>query len=814
MNSFFQDVRYALRTMRLNPGFTAVAILALALGIGANAAIFSVVNAVLLRPLPYPEASRLHMVVRQYERGNTDSITATNAWFWREHARSFAALTAYDVIGAGANLGGVAEPERIKSIRVTPEFWKVYGVMPALGRPFTAEEAKPNGPRVAVISDGLWRRRFGGDPNILGRAIALNAESWTVVGVMPPGFSMIPESDVWTPLPLVPSATDRANMLFLLGRLKPGVTPEQAQADSVRVTEMYKRAYPGLADDYRRMRLGPVPLQQMLFGQLRPALLMLLGAVALVLLIACANLANLLLARAAARDREIAVRTALGAGRLRLVRQLLTESVMLGLAGAALGLLLAYGGLRILLRFSPGEIPELARVDIDWRVLAFALAMAVVTAILFGLAPALQGIRVRLNEGLRAGGRGAAGTIRGNRMRSALIVAEVALSLVLLAGATLLMRSFWNLTKVDPGFDARSVLTMQMSLTGTEYQKTAGVASFARQVLRRMETVPGVQAAAYVTNLPTEQGPDLPFDVEGRKQTETGEAQYRVITADYFKVMGIAVRAGRTFAETDAENSAGVVIINETLAKQFFKGTNPIGERITIGKPMGPEFADRTRQVVGVVADVRELGLHQQPPPTLYVPLPQVPDALTAIANRVLPACWVLKAGGSPMGLAEPVRRELLAVNSQQPVSNVRAMEQVLGASLRGQRFNTLLLGLFAVLALVLSIVGIYGVMSYAVTQRTHEIGIRMALGASHGDAQGLIVRQAAWLTGAGVVLGLVCALALSRLIERLLFGVTHTDPATFAAAPVLLAASAMAASWIPARRATRVDPVRSLRYE
>ncbi|HET8546494.1 MAG TPA: ABC transporter permease [Bryobacteraceae bacterium] len=817
MNGFAQDLQYALRMMRLNPAFAAVAVLALALGIGANTAIFSVVNAVMLRPLPYPDAGLLFAIVRQYPGGITPAVSANNVIYWRENLKSFEAVSAFDVLGAGANLGG-AEPERVKSVRVTPEFFRVFGVAPALGRGFTQAEAQPNGPRVAVISDGLWKRRFGAGRGILDSKIILNGEPWTVVGVMPIGFMLLPEADVLTPLGLRLSATDRANMYVMAGRLRPGVTQEQAQADSLRVLQQYRREYPQIADETRNLRMAPIPMQQLWFGNLRPAVLMLAGAVALVLLIACANLANLLLARAAARNREMAVRTALGAGRLRLVRQLLTESVLLSLIGGAAGLVLGRWAIRALMRISPAEFPATAQVTIDARVLLFTLAVAIATGVLFGLAPALQAGRFGIAESLKESGRGTSGGIRGSRLRAALVATEVALSLVLLVGAMLLIRSFFLRQQVQPGFDPRNVLTLQMSLSGAKYQTTAGVAEFARQIVRRIEALPGVEFAAMVTNLPMEQGPDLPFDVEGRRERvdgrDTGGAQYRVITPNFFRAMSIPLRNGRFFEERDSGTSEPVVIINEALARAYFRGVNPIGERITIGRIMGPPFTDPPRQIVGIAGDVCEFALDRRAPPTVYVPSTQVPDALTALAGRILPSSWVVRTRVPPLGLAQAVRREVLAIDAQQPISNVRPLEQVVSRSMAGHRFNTVLLAVFSALALVLSIVGIYGVMSYTVTQRTHEIGIRMALGATRGDAVGLVVKHALIVTAIGTGIGLACSFGLTRLISGMLYGVSHADPPSFALVTLVLTLSALAASYIPARRASRVDPANSLRYE
>ncbi len=812
-----QDLRFALRMMLKSPGFTAVAVLALALGIGANSAIFTLVNSVLLRPLPYPESERLFLVVRQYRASRTETVSLPKIDYWRTHNRVFDRLTAFDVIGAGYNLSGAeGEPERVRGVRVSAEFFRVVGVSPVLGRGFLPEEDLPGGRRVVVLSQGLWRRRFGADPGLLGKPVILAGEPYTVVGVMPRGFEFVPEADLWTPLQPVIRSNDQANYLACLGRLKPGVTAEQARAEMERLARQFRPQYPDLMG--RNESFGVFSLHEWVVGNIRPALLVLLGAVGCVLLIACANVANLLLARAAARAKEVAIRTALGASRLRLLRQLLTESVVLALAGGALGSLLGFWGLKALLVASPAGIP-LVRIAMDARVLGFTLAVSLATGVLFGLAPALRASRPDLNETLKEGsGRATAGSPR-STLRGLLVAGEMALALVLLIGAALLIETYLSLRNVPPGFDPRHVLTMQMSLTGPRYAHTAQVDSFFRQVLQRLETLPGVEAASSVTSLPLELGPDLPFNIEGRTDTDNNPgAQWRAITPSYFRAMRIPLRRGRYFTDAETGQSPAVVIINEALVRRFWPrypaGEDPIGQRITIGRIMGKEFVERTREVVGVVADIKEVGLDRAAPLTLFVPCSQVPPAFTALLNRLLPVAWVVRTAGEPLGMTASIQREIRAVDRQQPISNVRTMEQVLNGSIARQNFNMRLLGVFAALALVLAAVGIYGVMSYSVGQRMHEIGIRMALGAGRGAVARLIVGQGMLLALAGVLAGLGGAFGLTRLLAGLLFGVRPTNAGTFAGVSLLLLLVALAATYLPARRAMRVEPIRALRYE
>jgi putative ABC transport system permease protein len=813
-----QDLRYALRTIASSPGFAAVAVLALALGIGANCAIFSVVNAVLLRPLPYPEPDRLVQLTRKYPQGTGNSVSLTKFLFWRDNNQSFESVSASDFLGAGANLSGAGEPERVKSMMVSHEFFRVFRISPALGRGFTAAEDKPGSANVAVISHGLWKRRFNSDPNIIGRAATFNAEPYEIVGVLPADFYHQVEAEVLFPLRAVASPQDRAHAYMIVGRLKPGVTVEAAQREMETIGQRFFQTYPNLLDKGSKESVGARLYSEHMVRDVRPALLLLMGAVGLVLLIACTNVANLLLARATSRTKEIAIRASLGAGRWRLVRQLLTESVLLAGAGGVLGLVFAYFGMKALLAASPANLPRMATIEMDWRVLAFTLGVSILTGVLFGILPALQTSRLDLNEALKESGRGtSAGAGRG-RVRGLLVVGEMALSVVLLIGAALLIQSFQKLRTVEPGFDPQNVLTLQMSL-GKSYDTTAKIWNLNRALLERFSAVPGVVAAASVTNLPLEQGPDLPFDLASNPPKEansaTGDAYYRAVTPRFFEVMSTPLKSGRVFRDSDVAGAQPVALVNDAFRRKYLKDKNPIGEQILIGKMMGPAFADQQRVIVGVVGDVKESGLDEDAPVTIYIPDAQVPDNINRLFNQVVPKTFVVKTAGGSMGALGPqLRAAALKVEQTNPIANLRTMDQVVGSSIARQRFQMTLLALFAALALILSVVGIYGVMSFAVSQRTHEIGIRMALGASASQTLGMVLQQAAILSVSGIVIGVVGAFALSRYLKSMLFGVTATDVTTYALVAGVLMLSALAASFIPARRATRVDPLIALRYE
>ena len=811
------DVRYAFRMLRRSPAFTAVAVIALALGIGANTALFTVLNTVLLRPLPFRDAGRICQLRRWYPSGGSGtSISGTKFLYWKQNNRVFDKVAAYDVLGTGFNLSGEGEPERIRGFRVSEGFFEVLGLTPLAGRSFTAEEDRPGAERVCIISEGLWRRRFGADPGIVGRRLTLGGEGFTVAGVMP-SFQFHLAADVWTPIRFQMSPTDRPNLVFVIARLKSGVTEAAARTDLAEVAKRFRSEYPNLID--KNESAGLVPFREFIVGDVRRPLWILLGAVALVLLIACANVANLLLARASARSKEVAIRTALGAGRGRVVRQLLTESAILAMAGGVLGVLLAVWGLRVLVALAPAGIPRLAEVSVDTPVLAFTFLVSLATGVLFGAVPALESSRGDVAGTLKsAGGRSDTAAAGRGRWRSALVVSEVALALVLLIGAGLLIESFLRIRGLKSGFDPRNVLTMQMSLSPAKYATTAQTDAFVRQVLRRIETLPAVEVAAAAVSLPLEVGPDMPISIQGRPDPEgslgIGNVLWRSISPAYFRALKIPLLGGRYFTESDSGGSPRVAIINESMAKRYWPNENPIGKQIEIGRRLGPELAEGYREIVGVVGDVREAGLDLPLPDCAWVPQSQVTDALTALANRVLPLAFVVRTGIDPMALRDAIRREALGVDFQQPVSNFRTMEDIVSASTAQRGFNVTLLGVFAAIALLLAAVGIYGVMAYSVEQRTHEIGIRMALGAERSKMLSMILWRGLALAATGVAVGLAGAFALTRLMTTMLFGVKPAEPIVFAGLSLLLLAVAGLACLIPALRATRVDPLVALRYE
>ncbi len=813
--AILQDIRFAVRAMRKNPGFTAVAVAALALGIGANTAIFTVVNAVLLRPLPYPDPGRLVFLARTYPAGHGTAVSIPKFTTWKRGTTTvFSDVAAYDFLGPGVSLSGQGQPEQIKAVHASVGYFRVFGVRPAAGRFFSDEEDRPGGPRVAVISHGLWKRRFGADPSVVGRPLVLSGEPYVVVGIAGAGFDPSPAADVWLPLQADPASANQGHYLLCAARLRGHVTLARANAQMKLAGEEFRRRFPNFMD--KQEHAGAVPMQEQIVGDIRPTLLVMLGAVGFVLLISCANVANLLLARAAVREKEIAIRIAIGAGRRRLVQQLLTESALLALAGGLLGLILGFWGLRVLLAFAPTEIPRLTEsTSLDPRILGFTVLLSLATGVLFGMAPALHISRPDVNSTLRENSGRSTSSVRHARARGLLVITEMALGLVLLIGAGLLVRSALSMRAVQPGFRTRDVLTFKVALTGPRFESTAGVAQFVRQVAERLEGIPGVRTAGLMINLPTEPGPDLPFDIAGRPASAnnaTGDEQWRFASPHALQAMGVPLLRGRFFSDTDSAKSPAVLIINEAMARRYWPKQDPLGQRLTIGKGLGPEFADSTREIVGVVGNVHEYGLAAEPPPMMYVPQTQVSDALTAFGNKIVPLAWLVRTQGDPLAMTAAVRREIAAVDSEQAVFDFRSMDQVLAKSMATQRFILLLLGGFAAIALLLAAIGIYGVMSYDVEQRTHEIGIRVALGAGEGDVVRLVVRQGMLLAGTGVALGLAAAFGVTRLLAAMLYGVKATDPVTFAGVSLILGAVAFAATYIPARRATRVDPVTALR--
>jgi len=796
-----QDLRFGLRMLRKQPGFTAVAVMTLALGTGANTAIFSVVNAVLLEPLPFAEAERLVVVWGQRAQFNLprQTVSPPNYLDWEAQNQSFESIGAYTE-GFSVLTGG-EQPERLASLRVTAGLLPTLRVRPLLGRVFLPEEWHPSATGAVLLSHQLWQRRFAGDPQIVGRSVEINGTSETVIGVLPPDF-LISDKQVDIVVPTVFNGRSLANrggrFLTVIARLKPGVSLPAARAEMGTIARRLEQQYP---DANAGHGVNLVPLRDELVGKVRPALLVLCGAVGCLLLISCANVAALLSVRAAARRREMAIRAALGAGRGRVVRQLITESLLLAVAGGAGGWLLARWGVGLLLSVGPADLPRLESLSFDGRVFGFTVVLALATGLLFGLLPALQVARPDLTDALKDGGKGATESAGQRRVRGWLVTAEVALAVVLLVGAGLLLRSFAKLTAVDPGFRPEHVIAADLSLSWGLDER--GWIAFSQQALARVAALPGVRAAGLTHNLPLSgDSSTRAFTLPGRPLPagEKPAAEFRRVSPDYFRAMGVALLRGRAFGNQDRADAPGVAIINEALARKFFGAEDPLGKRLLIED--GPP---RPREVVGVVGDVRHFGPGIEPTPEMYVPYLDRP-----YPNLTL----VVRADGDPAGMAAALRREIAALAPALPVANLKTMEQYLAGSVTQQRFSLTLLALFGAVALLLAAVGIYGVMSYSVAQRTHEVGVRLALGARRGDVVRLVVGQGMRLAGLGVALGLVAAFGLTRLMQSLLFGVSATDPVTFAAIPLLLAGVAALACYLPARRASRVDPMAALRHE
>jgi putative ABC transport system permease protein len=810
MNSLFKDIHYGVRSLLKRPGFTAIAVITLALGIGANTAIFSVVNTLLLRPLPFKEPARLVQVWEaNYKRGrNTMDVSYPNFADWRDQNQVFEQIAAYS--DKTFNLTDAGEPERIQGEIVSPSIFPLLGIKPVLGRVLLPEEDHPNKVFSVVMSERLWRRRFNSDPQIIGQTIRLDSESFTVVGVVPnitDLFDLQTDTELWVPISHSFGFDNRyGHYLDVIARLKPGVRREQAQANMDTIAGALAAQYPSSNVDHA-VRL--VPLQQQIVGDFKLAVLVLLGAVIFVLLIASANVANMLLARAASRKREVAIRTALGASRWRIVRQLLTESLLLSALGGAVGLLFALWGVYLLVAFGPGDLPRAKEVAVDGRVLIFTFAVSLLTGIIFGFVPALQASRPDLNETLKESGRSTTGSTGHRRVRSLLVVSEIALSLMLLVGAGLLMRSFVKLQAVNPGFNPNHVLTMKVSLRGPNYQKGTPIIAFHDQLLEKIKALPGVQAVATRSHVPiaADDGyANLSFAIEGRLPDAANRltAFYNAVSPDYFQTMEIPVLKGRPFEARDARNAQSVIIINETLARRYFSGEDPIGRRMTLNDdPKEEDWAT----IVGIVKDTkpRAVDLTASPVAEMYMPFAQQPESSTAL---------MIRTTTNPESLAAAVRHEVQTLDKTQLVHSVRTLDTVMSEAVATPRFRTSLLGVFAVVALILAMVGIYGVMSNAVTQRTREIGIRMALGARAADVLKLIVRNGMGPVLLGVALGLAGAIGLTRLMASFLFGVTPTDALTLATVSVSLIIVALISCCIPARRATKVDPLVALRYE
>lgn len=813
MNTLWQDVRYGVRMLLKSPSFTIVAIIALALGIGANTAIFSVVNGVLLRPLPFQNPEQLMMLwetdsTRGQQRG---SVSYANFADWRDQNQVFERMAAVNT--SDFTMTGRGESARLQAAVVSADLFPILGATPMLGRTFLPEEDNPGDKgRVVILSQDLFNKRFSADPNIVGQPVTLNGKTYTIVGVMPRSFQYPIQNEpieLWattagyregtTPI----SAQRGAHFLNVIGRLKPGVSKEKASAEMATIGARLEQQYP---DSNLHRGVYVEPTLEALVGDIRPALLILLGAVGCVLLIACANVANLLLARAMTRHKEMAIRSALGASRLRVVRQLLTESVLLSLAGGALGLVLAVWWSDLLIALGKEDIPRALQIGMDWRVLGFTFTVSMLTGIVFGLFPALHSSRTELTESLKEGGRGSTEGGR-SRVRNFLVVSELAIAVVLLVGAGLLIQSLWRLRQVSPGFNPQNVLTFAVGIPEVKYPTAAKQAQFFTELVKRLQVLPGVTSAGAVIPLPLSGDRfGISFEVEGRPVAKGDQpsADFFAVDPNYFKTMGIRMVRGRDFTERDDKKGAPVIIVNEAFAKKHFPGEDVIGKRIKPGISTDEDDA-QMREIVGLVSDVKNRSLSADFRPGYFMPAAQVPfDQMT----------MVLRTSNDPHSLITAVQREVSQLDPELPVYSIKTMEEYISATVATPRFNTTLLAIFASVALVLTIVGLYGVMSYSVAQRTNEIGIRMALGAQTSHVLRLIVSQGFKLVVMGLVLGLLGAYAATRVIGSLLFGVTTKDPWTFGAVAVLLSLVALVACYLPARRAARVDPIKALHYE
>lgn len=823
MTSVLQDIRYSYRAAVKSPGFTLVALLTLALGIGANSSIFSIVNAVLLRPLPYREANRLVTITNDFTGLGSSHLGVSVPEFldFREQSQIFENVVAVEPLMT--NLTGVGQPERVESCMVSPAYFLMLGVEPALGRCFLPDDEQPGINEITVISYGMWQRRFGGDLNVIGKTLRLDDDLFTVIGVLPrtfqpPSIEPGPEIDSWTPAGFraepfpEPSREDRQLLRTVIARLKQGVSLKQAQAEMDATASRLQHEYPDQYQEKAGWKIVLSPLQDEVVGNVGPSLLMLLGAVGFVLLIVCANVASLTLVRASARRKEVAIRVALGATRARLIRQFLTEAILLSVAGGALGLVLAFYGVKILVGLSPVSLPRLGEIRADGQVIFFTLLISILTGVIFGLAPAFAASKADLNETLKETGRGGSAGPRGNKMRRLLVAFELALAFILLIGAGLLIRSFWQMQRVSPGFDPHNVLTMGMWLsypnkpeTGKYFRPEQRLA-FYDQVLHRVESVPTVQSAGLVSTIPLSgQKGDRVFTVEGQEVKGPGDVAHtevRVVSPNYFQTLSVTLLSGRHFIEQDDGKSPRVVIVNETLARRFWPDESPLGKRIKFGPQQSPA---PWLLIIGVIHDIKSMGLDLATPNEVYLSYLQFP---------LQSAYLVVRTPSTAASMADTFQNEVRGVDTDQPVYNITSLEETMLTATSRRRFSMLLVTIFAVAALVLAAIGIYGVVSYSVSHRSHEIGIRMAMGAQQRQVTNLIVGQAMSLVIIGLAIGLCAALILTSFLAGFLFGIKPTDPLTFIVISAVLMAVALMASYIPARRAAKVDPVVALRYE
>jgi putative ABC transport system permease protein len=816
MTGILQDLRFACRMLVKNPGFTAVAVLTLALGIGANVSIFTLINGLMLRPLPYPQAERLVQVDRQMKGGPYYGMSFMQFRLYQRQNRTFQYLAAYDLLGSGLSLNTGTEPELIQSRRVSADFFRTIGIAPAMGRDFDAADDRPGAPPVVILSYRIWQDLLGGDSVAIGKSVRLGGENFAVIGVTPANFTFSRAAEAWVPLRTAEDPSNRASAFGVIGRLRAGVPYELAKQDLDAGNPQIRKDYPAVIDSDE---VGTIvtSYQERLVGDIRPILLLLAGAVACVLLIACSNTANLLLARAVNRRKEIAIRTALGVSPGQLVRQLLTESALLSVLGGVAGLLLSHWCMRFFLAFFSAGIPRMPQVTMDFHVLLFTFALSVLTSLIFGTVPILQLRRLNSADILRESGRSTGGAST-RRLQGFLVSGEICLATILMLGAGLLLSSFDKILRVAPGFDPRPVLTLKTSFAAPGFSSSSLVDTVVRRAVNRLRSVPGVRAVAAATMLPTEPSVQLPFELPSlpatERPTEDSEVQWRAISPAYFDVMSIPFVQGRAFSESDASGGSPVAIVNQAFAREYFSHSDGMAQSILIGRREGAQFADNSRQIVGVVADTREIGLNEPVSPTVFIPLAQVPAGLLTFTNKLMPMNWLIRVSGEPLAYSQSIRNELLAVDSELASSSPRSLSQVLSASLSQQKMQTALLGSFSVAALLLGAIGLYGVLAYSVAERKQELGIRMALGSESGQILRLVIAHGLKLTLTGILIGVAIAFALTRFMNSLLFGVSATDPRTFVAVAVLLTLVALVACYVPARRATRVDPIVALRYE
>jgi predicted permease len=816
----WRDLRFAVRSLAKTPAFTIIAVLVIAVGIGVNTAVFSVVDTVLLKPLTYPDPQSLMLLMNTSPRATFPGANIPKFNIWRQQTSIFERVAADDFGGAGMNLTGGDHPQQVQGFHVTADYFALFGAPLAAGRTFTAAEDRPNGGNVVVLSYSLWQNRFGGDPSIVGKTIQLDGQAYLVVGVIGKGFVTDLPADLWIPFQFDLNSQDMAHYFTVAARLKPGITVPQANAQLRLAADQYRRTYGNRA-------IGPkdsfsvVQLQEFMIGDTRMPLLVLLGAVGLVLLIACANVANLLLAKAASRKRELATRAALGAGRGQIIRQLLTESLVLSLSGGLLGLILGFAAVRLLLAVNVGDLPRLGEdgsaVTLDLNILLFTLGISIFTGIFFGLAPAISASRHNLAAALNENGNRASMGLRSGKLRSALVVGEMAMALILVIGAALLIRTFMKLEAVDPGFETHNVLTMSMSVSGARFQTTAPVAQVLRAGKDRLMAIPGVVSVGATNCLAFENGFGMVFDVLGRPKGNapfTGDAGFYSISEGYFDAFKIPLVRGRNFTEHDDSAAPLVVMINQAMAKQYWPNGDPLKDRIQIAPGAGPAFAEGPRQVIGIVGDTHDQGLNRDASPIMFIPIAQMPDLETALNSRVAPLWWLVRSNVDPHTLVTPITAALRDASGGLPVGHVRTMDELEARNTSRQRFNMLLLTVFGGAGLLMAAIGVYGVMSYSVQQRTQELGIRMALGAQASDLWRMVIGQGMTLTLIGVAIGIGGAFWLTRFLASFLFGVKAWDPLVFIATPLLLTVVALIAVWIPARRATRVDPMAALRLE